>query len=474
MLIKKLLLFLIPVFFSYGHTFCQGYQIDVQLEGFEKDSIFLAYYFGNSQYLKDTAVGQDGMFQFKGEEALKEGVYMVVLPPDNQFFQVLINENEQNFSIRANSADINQTIKIKGSPDNVLFYDYLNFIQSKGASANTIRDQLKTAEGDDKTSLEGKLDALNQEVRARQESLLKDHAKSLTAMLIRSNMEVEIPDYEGSEEEQQMAKYQYYKQHYFDNIDLTDSRVVNTPFLHERINYYINKLTYQVPDSINKSIDYILSKFNPDSDGFQFYLVHFLNEYAKSKIVGMDAVYVHLVDDYYAVGKAPWVEEDQLNKIVKNANTLRPILIGKTAPDLELYKADGSTMKMHDLDAEYTVLFFWDPECGHCKKSIPFIKDFYTEYQPKGVEVLGVCTKTGEKESDCWTYVKEQGLDLWLNTSDKYLKSRYKQIYDIKTTPQIFVLDKNKKIVFKKIGAEQLSKVLDHLMGVEGEEGGNP
>lgn len=470
MLLKKLLLFLIPVFFIFGHTFGQGYQIDVQLEGFEKDSIFLAYYFGNSQYLKDTAIGKEGMFQFKGDEALKEGVYMVVLPPDNQFFQILLNKNEQNFSIRANSAEINQTIKIKGSADNALFYDYLNFIQSKGAIANTIRDQMKAAEGDEKKSFEDQLDALNKEVRARQQSVLKDHPRTLTAMLIQSNIEVDIPEFGGSEEEQQMAKYEYYKQHYFDHIDLSDSRIVNTPFIHDRINYYINKLTYQVPDSINKSIDFILGKFDPASDGFQFYLVHFLNEYAKSKIVGMDAVYVHLVDNYYAAGKAPWVEEDQLNKIVKNANTLRPILIGKTAPDLKLYKEDGSTMNMHELNAEYTVLFFWDPECGHCKKSIPFIKDFYTEYQSKGIEILGVCTKTGEKESDCWKYVKEQGLDLWLNTSDKYLKSRYKQIYDIKTTPQIFVLDKDKKIVFKKIGAEQLSKVLDHLMGTKGNE----
>jgi peroxiredoxin len=464
MVFKKIFLFILP--FIIGSSFAngQGYQIDIQLDNYDKDSVFLAYYFGNSQYLKDTAIRQGDMFQFKGDEPLKAGVYMIVLPPDNQFFQVLVNENEQFVSAKADFSDINQTIQIEGSKDNIRFYEYLQFIREKSSAANTIKEKLENAGEDEKESLENALEAMNQEVKKEQKTIIESFPGSITAMLIKSNIEIELPEFSGTPEEVQMAKFQYYKKHYFDNIDLSDPRVINTPFVHERVNYYINKLTYQVPDSINRSLDDILGKFEPQSDGFQFYLVHFLNEYAKSKIVGMDAVYVHLVDKYYARGKAPWVEEDQLNKIIKNANTLRPILIGSTAPNLELFKQDGSTMKIHDLNSNFTVIFFWDPDCGHCKTSIPHMIEFYNAYQSKGVEVLGVCTKTGDKESECWEYIKEQGLDIWLNTSDKYLKSRYKQIYDIKTTPQIFVLDKDKKIVFKRIGAEQLPKVLDHLI----------
>ncbi len=450
-----------------GTMMAQGYRIDVELKSFDRDSLFLAYYYGNSQYLKDTAVRSDDAFRFAGDNALKAGVYMIVAPPNNEFFQILIDDQAQEFSIHADLAEINKTIQFKGSSENEVFYAYLNFLQEKNAQATSLKEKIQNAQEGEKEALQADLKKIDQAVRTRQKEVIREHPGSLVALLLKSNLDVDIPDFEGTAEEQQMAKYQYFKAHYFDHIDLSDPRMVYTPFLHDRIKYYLEQLTYQVPDSINQSLDDILGKMPEDSDGFQFYLVHFLNEYAKSKVVGMDAVYVHLVDQYYAKGKAHWVDDEQLQKILKNAETLRPILIGKPAPDLTLYRQDGSTLKVHDVDAEFTVLFFWDPDCGHCKKSMPKMIEFYKEYHPKGVEILGICTKTGEKESECWESVEEKGIDIWLNTSDKYLRSRYKQIYDIKTTPQIYILDRDKKIAFKRIGAEQLPGVLDFLLGKE-------
>ena len=55
----------------------------------------------------------------------------------------------------------------------------------------------------------------------------------------------------------------------------------------------------------------------------------------------MDAVYVHIVKNYYAKGLAPWTEEDQLKKIVKNAEKLEPLLIGKTATRYQGIKKGG-------------------------------------------------------------------------------------------------------------------------------------
>jgi len=66
------------------------------------------------------------------------------------------------------------------------------------------------------------------------------------------------------------------------------------------------------------------------------------------------------------------------------------------------------------------------------------------------VEVLAICTKTGADISTCWSTVKERGMDIWVNAADQFLRNRYKTIYDVKTTPQIFILDKDKKILGKK------------------------
>ena len=170
------------------------------------------------------------------------------------------------------------------------------------------------------------MDDLNKAVKAYQKNITDNHSNTLTAALVKSGMDIPMPEFTGTAEEIQRQKYHFYKAHYFDNINLEDERLVRSPILFQRIDYYLNKLTVQVPDSINKSVDYILEKTKPAEDTYKYYLAHFLNIYAGSNIVGMDAVYVHIAEKYYATGQAPWTDEEQLKKIVDNAKTLKPIL----------------------------------------------------------------------------------------------------------------------------------------------------
>jgi len=55
-------------------------------------------------------------------------------------------------------------------------------------------------------------------------------------------------------------------------------------------------------------------------------------------------------------------------------------------------------------------------------------------------------------------------MDVFFNTVDPYHRSRYKTVYDIRSTPQIYVLDTGKTILSKRIGAEQLPEVIDHIL----------
>ena len=273
------------------------------------------------QYLKDTAqVNDKGFFVFKGNESLAGGVYMVVLPPDNQFIQLMVNEGEQNFSVETNMSNLVGAAEIKNSRDNQLFFEYLSFLAEQRPKAEALRKE-KEAVGQDEAKgakITEQLDQIDQEVRDFQMNLMKKNPNSLTAAIIQSNQPVDLPEFEGTEEEIQLKQWQYTKSHYFDNIDLTDPRMLRTPFLYQKVDYLIDKLTVQHPDSIAKSIDFILKKLEPAEETYKYYLVHFLNEYAKSKVVGFDAVYVHLALNYYKTGKAPWTDEDQLKKIVEN------------------------------------------------------------------------------------------------------------------------------------------------------------
>lgn len=462
---KYLTATILLLFFCLAPASAQNWTIEVEPEGFTGDKLLLAYYLGNAQYVKDTAAASDGVFRFSGVDTLHSGVYMVIFPPDNQYFQLLVGESEHDIKIDVGMDQVTRPHNIRGSEESKRFYEYVDFLQKQRPYAEQLRARMDSmADPDAKAAIGEELNAVNASVREYQHDLRKKHPNSLTALLVSAGMDVELPEFEGTEEDVQMQTFRYIRAHYFDHIPMRDPRLVRTPVLHQKIEYFLTKLTHQVPDSLSLSIDAILSRFDRDSEAFRVYLVHFLNTYAKSNIVGMDAVYVHIADKYYGRGLATWTDEETLQKILKNAETLRPLLIGRTAPDLLMYNRDNQAVRLHDVDAAYVVMFFWDPECGHCKKSIPDIKLFYETYHPKGIEIFAVCTSLQDEVAKCWETVDERGMGDWLHVVDPYLRSRFKQIYDIRTTPQIYILDKDKKIVMKKIGAEKLPEVLDLLM----------
>ncbi len=441
-----------------------GYRIEVAVQHYTGDTLKLGYYFGKSQYLKDTALVKQGKFVFEGDTALAPGIYLIVLPPTNNFIHIVVAEGEQRFSVAVDTADIVKSARFKGSPENDVYYDYLRQLELRRPRAEELK-KLMTEDSLQRDKYKAELAEIDDAVKKVQDDILKKYPSTMTAFLIKANREIDVPDYADlSEEDKKQKQYEYYRAHFFDGFDLNDPRAMRSGIVNNKIDFYLQKLTYQVPDSQSVAMDYLLGKMDKNHEAFQYYLVNFLNDAAKSKRMGMDAVYVHLVDQYYAKGLATWMDKEQLDKLIAQAETLRPTLIGKIAPDITLFKEDGSTLRLYDIASEYTVLLFWDPECGHCKKQIPFVIDFYNAYKDKGVEVLAICTKTGSDISSCWSAVKERGMDIWLNASDQFLRSKYKTIYDVKTTPQIFILDKDKKILVKKIAGEDLKNVMDEIL----------
>ncbi|HFA49090.1 MAG TPA: redoxin domain-containing protein [Bacteroidetes bacterium] len=486
---KKLCIFVLSLAFFLlpSFVFSQkiGYQIKLKVDNFEETEAYLGYFFGDKQYIKDTAyVEQDGQFYFEGNEKLDPGIYIVVLPPDNQYFQILVGEDEQWFSVETKAPGFDANMKIKGSKDNQLFYSYLNYLNEKRPEAKALREKLE-AEKDEKkkAKLEEKLKTIDDGVKAYQQKIVSQNPQTMTAAVIKANLPLDIPEFKGKDKtESDMMAFYWMRKHWFDNIDLGDDRMVRTPFLFKKVQHYIEKMTVQHPDSISVAIDKVLEKAKPAENTFKFYLIHFLNKYAKSKIVGMDAVYVHIVDKYYKTGQAPWTEEEQLKKIIENADKLEPLLIGKIAPNIQMQYQDGSPVQLHDFKSPITVLFFWDPDCGHCKKSMPAMVDFAKKYKDKGVAVFSICTKLVTRDDEgkfsmkevdkCWSAIEERNMDVFWNTVDPYHRSRYKTVYDIRSTPQIYVLDTDKTILSKRIGAEQLPEVVDHILLVK-EKGGN-
>ena len=442
-----------------------GHRITVKIDGYEQPTLSLANNVLDKQYIVDTAeVNDAGEFVFTSDTtALPKGIYLVVLAPDNNYFQMVIGDDEdQEFTLSTSTENLSR-VRVKGSKENQQFFDYLGYLDKQQEAAAPGRAKMRdsTLTDAEKAPFKKQLDEITDAVTDYQNDIVKRHPQSFVAAIIKANQPNNPPAFEDApEEERRLKQLEWLREHYFDPLNLKDDRLLRTPFLFSRINYYVDRLFVQHPDTVAGAVDKVLGRMDPMSDMFKYYVVHFTNKAAKSKIVGMDALYIHMIDTYYATGKAFWTDPEQLEKMMKDAEKTRPLLIGKQAPNVKMKRRDGSPVELYDVKADYTVLYFWQFACGSCKKSTPVMKEFYEKWKPKGVEIFSICTKQNEIDQ-CWDYIDESEIGDWLHATDRYM--RFYKNYDITSTPTIFVLDENKKIVSKRIGATQLDELLEAL-----------
>ncbi|MBK9152352.1 MAG: DUF5106 domain-containing protein [Saprospiraceae bacterium] len=292
-------------------------KIEFNVKNYDNDTIIIGNYYGEKTVVKDTLIAAGkGKFTYTNSEMLAPGMYIALMKPDNSYIQFLVNGKEKDFKVMYDKNDLT-TVKFSGSAENNLFYGYLDFLKDKREIADTLKARIARAEsegGKDEKS-KNELDALDKEVTKYQKNFIEKNAATLTGYLIKSNMDIDLPEFEGEGDELQMKRYLYYREHFFDNIDFTHPALIRMPFLHPKVNTFVTKLSSQQPDSLIKTVDYVLAKLEPNQDAYRYYLADFLNQYAQMKMVGLDAIYVHLVDNYYSKGKASWVNEENLQKM---------------------------------------------------------------------------------------------------------------------------------------------------------------
>ena len=441
------------------------YRLEVQLNYYPNDTLILGYFYGKGQFAKDTALrNKDNTFVFSGKDTLPQGMYFVLTRPNNNYVQFVVGE-DQRFKILSDYLALNDSLSNEGSKENEILLKYTAYLDEMSPKARAIREQMTSGLVDDaeKDSLKLELSHIDDAVKSFQNKLVRQYPESFTAALIKVNREPAVPSFEAKGDSLKALQFKYYKSHYFDSLDLHDDRLLYSPFLFPKVKNYVENLTIQIPDSVNRALDLVLGKMDPRSEVFKYFLPYFLNHYATSQYVGLDAVFVHLVKNYYAKGMAPWMKEENLQKLISETEKMEPTLIGKQAPDITVFDQSGKPIHLYDLDAEFTILVFWASDCSHCKKSMPQLAEWYKKQNHDSIKVLAICTKLLDKEKTCWEFVKNKHTEILMNASDKFLKSKFSVKYNVHTTPSIFVLDRNKKILIKKIGVEQLDDVLKKI-----------
>ncbi len=457
----------------------EGYRLEVSIENYESDTVFLGFRRADKVYSKDTVAITNGKYVFEGKGSLQPGVYVILMPPDNKHFEFVVTKNDQQFSVMTKAPSFFENLKFKGSEENRLLYEYQQFMNEQVTLARKIDEQFeKETDEEQKTKLEAKKQVVNDGIKAYQSKIAQDHPDSYVAKLIAAFKDPVIPEAplkpDGTKDEQ--FGFRYYKAHYWDGFDLSDEIFINTPYLKQKIDRYLEKMTVQVPDSMIVSVDKILGLAEKNTEVFRYCLPYLLNKFYKPEIMGMDKVYVHLSDNYYKAGKAEWIGEESLKKITDDAYMMRGVLLGNQAPNIQVQLYDHDTgifttdlISPYDVEADFTVIFLWKPGCGYCKSMTEALIPFYEEWKDKGVEIFSISSANHMDAEKACKDVKDKGMP-WIVTADLYGRARAMQHYYGTSLPKIYVLDKNKKIIANRVGVPQLPDIINDYLNKEKEE----
>jgi thiol-disulfide isomerase/thioredoxin len=236
---------------------------------------------------------------------------------------------------------------------------------------------------------------------------------------------------------------------------------------------YYKELVVPAPDSIIKEADNMLQQTGANKEMFKYILTYLVQKYIKPEYMGQDAVFVHLFEKYINNNtRVDWFTDAYKKYMFERAYSLMANLIGNPAQELEMVDTSGKPSNLYSVQAPFTVICFWDPTCSHCKELVPRLDSIYqNKWRKQGVALYGVMTDGGK---EAWLkYIRENNLSGWIHVyqtqeqKDKENaagKASYKQLYDVYQTPVLYLLDKEKRIIAKKLTFEQVDEVMKQKM----------
>ena len=438
----------------------QGYNLKFKITGLKDTTIYLGNYYGETTYVKDTAkVNSNGEFSFEGKKPLTyQGVYFLVLNKTKQF-EFVIGTNQQ-FSMTTSVDEYVRNMKVTGDNDNQLFFENMIFNADRHKEAEPYLKVLQdsTLSEDQKKPAREAFNKINDKVIAYQTEIANKYPTTLTGRIVKAGQAVKIPDAPKKANGTIDSTFQlrWYREHFFDNFDLSDPAMIclPRPLYSEKINEYLDKLFPPQADSITKAIDKIITKAKSNQETYKYATWISLLKYQQPEIMGLDEVFVNVHDKYFASGQMDYWANAKLKKNLKeHADRLRKSLVGKKAPNLIMQDSNLKPRNMYDIKNKYTILYIFDPDCGHCKEETPKLVAFY-EKKKFDVEVYAVSADTSMAKMR--EYIRDMKMKWITVNGPRTYVGPYQDLYDAITTPSLYVIDNKKNIIAKKVPADKL------------------
>ena len=367
----------------------------------QEDSIvYFCKYRGSKKIVIDTLTLENGIFQYKSKEKLPEGIYLLSNSKNFPMTEILVGK-KQRFKVIINDLDKNNSIKVKGHAKETANYFKL--------MAKVMQNEAGIAALESETAYYPenirKIDSLKRDLSTYRETMKIRRKDSFINMVINSIAPHELHNY-------------------WDDFPLDDARILTYPLIDNKLETYFNNLSDDAKQ-INEEIDRLIAKTGDCVEVRDYLIWYFYSMYYYPKYMNLDDVYIHLVDEYFLKLEMKNVSETMLNIMADRANYLENLKIGAKLPEIG---------NLYSIESSYISVVFYDQTCKKCAQEGRILEEIKSRHPEMVI------------------------FPVEINSTDvKNLLMKY----DIQNTPMIYVLDKDKHIIAKRIKAKQVELILN-------------
>lgn len=401
----------------------------------------------------------------QGKESLKPGMYQIL--GDSTFLGVILipSEKNQKFSLRIDG----EYVKFDKSKENIAYYDYLKGITQFNGRLDSLDREFKKAQQSMPQymmkvfvdSLSAAARRINGEMRDYQRRTAAANKGTLMGSVVATSTYLDDPPQEVLGNRQLFQKY--YIEHFFDNFAWEDPRIFNTVVVEQKLKEICNMI-YQLDNpEYDTFIVAALSKAKVNQTSFE-YLFDAFEHVLGSNIspYKVEHTYIAMLKDALTY---PKLDENRARRYKRELGFIDKNNAGDTIPNFNMVLANGDTLAMYDIQSEYTLLYLQHPTCPTCHQVRNRMKDFDKLNRAIESGKLKVVMVYFEDDPQVWSnYIRSA------EANPKYLQGwNFDQtiddqdLFDTRTIPYMFLLDKDKKVIKKDLLVNEIEPYMDYL-----------
>ena len=264
-----------------------------------------------------------------------------------------------------------------------------------------------------------------------------------------------------SQKEKAPTELEYFRDFFFQYVDLTDDELDQMPALYEGFRTYANGLyKSQLSDeSKRKAMMINLNKLEVGTPAAKFALGGIISALSKMK----HGDYVHFADMYISDfgEKHPKVA----TYLKGQSRRIQASVPGSMAPDFTMKSHDGTDVSLSDFKGKLVLIDFWASWCGPCRKENPNVVRLYNKYKDKGFEILGVSL---DKDKRRWVSAIEKDGLTWVHVSDlKGWGNVVAKDYLVSSIPHTVLVGRDGKIIARNLRGDALHRKVSSLLDAE-------